>query len=207
MAGDSDWSTNPHFKAGKPLLCKLSCPEIEYYMKNPNWTKVVFFRDPAERLLSAYLDKISKGSYITKRLFNAGEGEISFEQFVEIVADRNTDLKCPKGLHKRTDPHWRPQFMIGNIEKFMPYINFIGSFSKLSTDANRLLESMGLWNKYGANGWGKNGTSGIFCSEDVFNRTNAKLKMKEYYTDELLDKVKVAYSLDYQLLADWRAKI
>jgi hypothetical protein len=33
------------------------------------------------------------------------------------------------------------------------YINFIGNFDTIASDAKRLLERVGAWDKYGADGW------------------------------------------------------
>jgi len=39
-------------------------------MNDPTWTKAVFFRDPAKRLLSAYLDKFVKNRDYSVTVFN-----------------------------------------------------------------------------------------------------------------------------------------
>ncbi|KAH8096167.1 chondroitin 4-sulfotransferase [Aureococcus anophagefferens] len=94
-------------------------------LNDPSWTKAVFFRDPASRLLSAYLDKcvprvlprslarntpfrfVVGNSYSTK-VFHA-EKKLKFADFVDLVAAGDTNRSRPTGLHFGTNPHWRPQ--------------------------------------------------------------------------------------------------
>ena len=53
---------DPHFRSDKPLFNKLmDAEEATEMINDPNWTKFVFLRDPAERLKSAYLDKFANG--------------------------------------------------------------------------------------------------------------------------------------------------
>ena len=201
LEGYKDWANDPHHRAGRPFLSDLSCESIECHFNDTSWTKAVFFRDPAERLLSAYLDKIVNGSYITRRQFNAGAGEISFRQFVEIVTNENTAAGDPRGLHENTDPHWKPQHLISNIEKFLPCTNFVGDFANLQKDSLALLERVGIWNEFGASGWGSSEDGQMFEKNIAVNKTGAAARLKDFYTDEMLVSVKKAYAKDYDLLA------
>ena len=201
IQGYDDWNKFPHYHKNRPFLSRHSCTEIENYLNDPTWTKAVFFRDPVERLLSAYLNKIENGSYITKRLFNAGAGDISFDQFVEIVADNNKQADNPRGLHNNTDPHWKPQYLTSNIEKFMPCINFIGDFANLQNDSRRLLEKVSLWNEYGLSGWGANGNKMMFETNNAHNKTNSTDHQQRYYSVNTRNTVKKAYKKDYLFLS------
>jgi hypothetical protein len=69
--GAKDYLSMPHFKADREefLLGRLSRFTATQLIQDPTWTKAVFFRDPAERLLSAYLDKIVGNGY-THKIFH-----------------------------------------------------------------------------------------------------------------------------------------
>ncbi|MEN0006381.1 MAG: sulfotransferase family protein [Bacteroidota bacterium] len=201
LQGKKDWKSDPHFRAGKPLLSKLEGAAIETYLKDKNWTKAVFLRDPAERLLSAYLDKVNKGTYVMKKILKSELDSIPFREFVDFAIDSNQDLRSRRGLHQRTDPHWKPQYLLSNLYKFMPCINYIGHFSNLYEDTKRLLQSVDLWEPYGSTGWGKDGKQALFFTNDAVNRTDAQQKMDIYYSEDLLMQVKKAYQQDYELLA------
>ncbi|KAH8051752.1 chondroitin 4-sulfotransferase [Aureococcus anophagefferens] len=57
------WKGDPHFRQDKPLFNKImNVTTATALMNDPTWTKFAFWRDPAERLLSAYLDKFANGS-------------------------------------------------------------------------------------------------------------------------------------------------
>ena len=58
MSGARNWRMDPHFRPKNPVLSRLKPPEASAILNDRSWTKAVFFRDPAERLLSAYLDKV-----------------------------------------------------------------------------------------------------------------------------------------------------
>ena len=71
-------------------------------MTSPDWTRAIFVRDPKERLLSAYLDKMmTNPNYVVGHCCQDGrcveEGQSSLEGFFNTVVKQ-----CD-------DSHWRPQ--------------------------------------------------------------------------------------------------
>jgi hypothetical protein len=58
MSGARNWRMDPHFRPKNPVLSRLEPSEASRVLNDRLWTKAVFFRDPVERLLSAYLDKV-----------------------------------------------------------------------------------------------------------------------------------------------------
>ena len=129
MTGDSQWQLDPHFRGGKPLFNKLPPENATALINDPAITKAVFFRDPASRLLSAYLDKfVYRGSY-SMRLYN--RKRMTFSEFVAEVAHRNMIHGNQSGLHMKTNPHWRPQRFLCNLDKFLPLYNFVGSYENV----------------------------------------------------------------------------
>lgn len=90
-----------------------------YKTPDPEWKFIAFLRNPAERLLSAYLDKVySKKT--EREHFQKQHGlnrTLSFNEFLDVLAEE--PLPCPsrlgndldrlKGVNWCTNPHWRPQ--------------------------------------------------------------------------------------------------
>lgn len=88
-----------------------------------------FVRNPFPRIVSAYLDKLVKRSDqvwndFARRLGVDAQDQISFNQFVEMIADIPPE---------RQDPHWRPQH--ANILHPLVRPNFIADLEEM----NRLL--------------------------------------------------------------------
>lgn len=161
-----------------------------------NWTKAVFVRDPKTRLLSAFLDKAINTDYMlrhccrhfrmTNHVIPCREGfnsrNITFADFVFGV------------IPKCRDPHWEAQ--ANRIpQKYWPHIDFIGHMESIAADTKRLLEMVGAWNTYGANGW--HGGS-IFADTVVSHATDSSTRLREYYTPELETAVEEFYKKDYE---------
>lgn len=79
-------------------------------------------------------------------------------------------------------------------DKYWKYINYVGHMENLSDDAEALLRKIGAWDRFGASGWGVNGTQHVFeASAGGIGRqhaTRAQDKLKKYLTpedEELLD--------------------
>jgi hypothetical protein len=241
--GAGDYLSMPHYKLDRMdfMVSSLSIEKASQLLDNPEWTKAVLFRNPAERLLSAYLDKVVGEGY-THRVFHIGDGDItlSFEEFVDLVTaevnvtgiDICKDLRdqnlTGKGLHRCTNPHWMPQVLLCGLDTILPKFDFIGHFEYISEHTKLLLERVNLWDSHGKHfDDGKGGTVGGKCSarpatfqndhqkddstmplgfnqrgvtHNSSNRTHStssKAKMEEYYTPQLLDKVRKAYAIDY----------
>ena len=113
--GAGDYLSKPHFKQDLTEfhLSSLPLKQAEAMLTDPTWTKAVIFRDPAERLLSAYLDKIVGEGY-TQKFFHIGNGRdpervvLSFQEFVNLTANTiRKDKHDRRGVHYRSDPHWK----------------------------------------------------------------------------------------------------
>ena len=214
------WRGDPHFRPDKPVLNKLADEATATHaMNDPNFTKFVFFRDPAERLLSAYLDKFEHGARYRVgyglRIFK--DAQMNFTGFIERIERDNKRRANPDGLHPHTNPHWRPQRFMCNLEKFLPLYNFVGSFAHLKEHAEALLRQAGLWEEFGARGWalkkgggrgwsaGRVGTpspgaeGAMFQKNTAWHADGAGTKKERYYTPELLARVKKAYAMDYEM--------
>ena len=233
--GAKDFLSVPHFKVDREefFMSRLSLQKAQELLNDPTWTKTVFFRDPAERLLSAYLNKIVGNAY-TQRIFKIGKLEdenryvLNFTEFLDMITDpkyTRCDQNNPRGLHGCTDPHWKPQIMTCGLDVLLPHFDFVGNFEHMALQTKVLLERLGVWETHGAkfdNGEGKHkpsvktmcharpvpreanetlpGFNQLNVTSIVYKHaTGSQSKMSEYYTAELLQKVRQAYAVDYAI--------
>ncbi|XP_056402775.1 carbohydrate sulfotransferase 9-like isoform X2 [Hyla sarda] len=107
-----------------------------------NYTKVMFTRDPIERVVSAFRDKFlhEDDVYYSKTFANIirralnihSETNITFEQFAQFIIRENPSYR---------DTHWRPMYQLCdpcNIQ-----YDFIGKFETLAQDADFVLKTIG----------------------------------------------------------------
>ncbi|KAK1737849.1 carbohydrate sulfotransferase [Skeletonema marinoi] len=128
-------------------------------LNDESYTFAAFFRDPAERLLSLYLDKINgsderwKNHFVSRYGLN---GTPSFEEFVKMIDRERTS--CPfngrnsarlGGIDWCTDEHWAPQTFNCGLSEFLPRFKFIGSLNRIEHQAKQVLQHVGLWESYG----------------------------------------------------------
>ena len=199
-------NSSPTYKELSDLKRKSRFPrEMQnHFETSADWTRTAILRDPKERLLSAYLDKVhssspSKGNYfksnccpmimknksMTAEECYKQESKISFTTFVNAIKT------C-------ANIHWYPQRAL--IDDW-DMIDFPINFNNLANDAEHMMKHVidDAWNKFGKTGWGENGTKAIF-EENTRHSTQAKNKYKEYYTPQLEKIVEEMYHADYVLL-------
>lgn len=199
LQGVDDWRADPHYRTDRPLLSQFSTQECTEILASAEWYKAVFVRDPVDRLLSAYLDKfVHRRSYIVQQ-FVTGENELSLDQFVDLVVDPNTDPDRPEGVHRGTNPHWRPQSMVGGLGRFVDQLDFVGRFDRLHDDATSLLTRLGLWESIGRRGWGADGDRALFETNEAEHRTDAALRVSSLLTPDQVARIQHAYRDDVQL--------
>lgn len=112
--------------------------------KYPDYTVFAFVRNPWDRLVSCYRDKMETGSQLeagersdpkrrSLRLGPEFERDMTFEEFVETVA------AIPD---KRANRHFRSQhtFLTNRAGKLLP--NFIGRFESLGEDFHTAMEQI-----------------------------------------------------------------
>lgn len=229
--GAGDFQSLAHWKEDREEFMVRSLPlDIAQDLWNdPSWTKAVFFRDPAERVLSAYLDKIVKEAY-TQKAFNIGtltdvpRPMLTFEGFVDLLASNNTSCNDPSGLHICSDPHWKPQYLTCGLDVTLPLMDFVGNFNHLVEHTKLLLDRVGMWDTYGRFYDQEPGRGVILGACEVpppalnatleygFNQrpllkdyehvTGSKKKMDIYYTPEIMAKVRRAYEVDFSIWDD-----
>jgi len=150
-------------------------------LTGPGFRRFTVVREPASRLLSAYLEKIGQGlkqSGAVVEALRESTGEeiapedIALDQFIDVVAAQTS---------REQDPHWRRQ------------ADHIG-LGIIPYDAVIHLEELDA-------SWGRVAelTSTPDLQEQFFCRTStgARTRMGEYYTPELLARVADVYARDY----------
>jgi hypothetical protein len=214
--------SNPHFKVDLQEfhLARLSNAHIVNLLMDPTWTKAVFFRDPAERLLSAYLDKVQRDQFPGNafRMGNEKNDNLpNFTEFVHLVIHEN-DQNSASGLHWKTDPHWAPQILTAGLDRIFPFFDFVGNFNHRALHSKLLLQKVGLWQNWGSKFEATPGEGEQTCAQPPpvrssnrattlgFNQhgtsdmaNQSRDTIQRYYTPELLAEVQKAYALDYKV--------
>ncbi|KAL3940174.1 MAG: hypothetical protein SGARI_001092 [Bacillariaceae sp.] len=96
------------------------------------------------------------------------------------------------------DEHWVPQ-STRMEQKYWKYINFVGHMENMNEDMEKLLKRIGAWEKWGATGWGSDGTSSIVEANErsQSHTTNAAARIFQWYTPEREQLVEEFYTQDY----------
>lgn len=228
--GANDYQSEPYYKYDvKNFTFDHLTPTVQReILYNESWTKAILIREPAERLLSAYLDKIKK-----KQGGPFGPN-VTFAKFVDILAMTNiTKLsnshKQRPGLTWFTDPHWRPQAWSCGLSEDVKRFHYIGGLDKAAFHTKALLQKVNMWESYGkhyrvSERGKKKGTRyctwppaplkpgeeavGFQQKESSDGRggmdahghhKGSRNKLDEYYTPKLMKKVKELYWMDFAL--------
>jgi hypothetical protein len=134
-----------------------------------------FVRNPYDRVLSAYLDKITqphKQRKIAKFLGKPLDTQIEFQDFIKYLSRG--------GLYGNI--HWAPQ------SSFLPpndYFHFIGHVESLNSDLQHLLPQLFTH------------LTSINFGKETKNITGASTKRNKYYTSELMQEVSKLYHTDF----------
>jgi hypothetical protein len=113
-----------HKRAGSPLLPWTAARQHDL----SGFVRFCFVRNPYDRVLSCYLQKIARPTPWRERVrallgVPARQADISFQQFVESLL-----LQDPAEM----DPHWAPQWRV-TLQDDLSY-DFIGRFERIEED-------------------------------------------------------------------------
>jgi hypothetical protein len=154
---------------------------LEHVLTSPDYRRFTVVRDPASRVLSAYLEKIGQGLKQSGAVVDAlrdstGEDiapeDISLDQFLDVIARQPS---------REQDPHWRRQ------------ADHIG-LGIVDYDAVIHLEDLDRsWGIVSAMTSTPDLQEQFFCR----NSTGASAKVGEFFTPALLGKVGSIYGRDY----------
>ena len=174
---------NPHDRSRATPFVKpfqLPAKQLEEVLASKHFRRFAVVRDPASRLLSAYLEKIRQGLRQSGPVMEAlgsdapaTPQEITLAQFVGVVARQTS---------REQDPHWRRQ------------VDLIG-YGTIRHDAVIHLEQLDdSWDVI-ADLTGIEDLKGQFYCR---NSTGASAKVDAEYTPELLASVAETYAGDYR---------
>jgi len=165
-------------------------------LNDPEWRRVTFVRDPITRLLSAYLflfgevgKKTTREEWFSYKAIGLYPGA-SFEDFLQHLE------RTPP---EEYDEHWKPQVLNKGLGKFMPLMDYVGSFEHLSNHTRSILEDVGLWEEYGAYGWADN-VAFLQGRTQSFHSTNSSQHLSSYYTKDRLQRVEKLYKVDFDMI-------
>ena len=152
--GAKDYPALPHFKLDRNFFQydKLDPDAQRQIWEDDEWTWSAFVRNPAERLLSAYLDKVRARR---SRVLGPDGKPLPFVEFVESLASRvnytdcNDDKGGFRGLGWCSDPHWRPQVYSCGMSERIDRMDFIGDLHTVAEQTRELLSLVGMWESHG----------------------------------------------------------
>ena len=187
-------------------LHQFSPEEAIEILTDPDWTRVAILRDPKDRLLSAYLDKeevYQHDRWKTKHHIVSYFKRVCCKHVKDMTSKECRDHKfnitefvniarvCHNG-------HWTPQ---KNLIPNWDIINYPIYMNNLANETERILRHLGdnVWDKFGATGWGENGTDAIF-QQNTRHASNSTSKFNMYYNKELERIVEKDYVEDYNLI-------
>ncbi|CAC5376208.1 unnamed protein product [Mytilus coruscus] len=163
-------------KSGFTFLRDFNATEITYMMYSKTWTKATFVREPRERLLSAYLDKVVKQNFFQRR---CNKNISSLGEFLKVI-------KTCKNSHwesqVRAPLHFYKDMMIGKFEN-------ISKFTKA------LLTKIGAWNTK-VEKWLQSDELSLRYRIHSVGGAN---KLHLFYNRNLENEIFDMYSLDYKV--------
>ena len=167
-----------------PLLMPVQITEVqlERIVSRDNFFKFVFVRNPTDRMLSCFLDRVRKpGSVpyniVQEALKKDPETEVSFTEFVEFVSTQSV---------KEMNPHWRPQYHECGYE--MIKYDKVYKFEKIGEGIDDFLQR--LYPQQAA----KIDTSSNYSPA----RTDASQKVASYVTERDQSLIHDIYAKDFE---------
>jgi len=171
-----------HIRNFSPLLQLSQIPKFEVYLKNKDFFKFCFVRNPYSRLLSCYLDKISTTKSLKEKqiiLQAMGkedyepEYQVSFKDFVGVIENQSL---------LEMDYHWRPQTYL-TCQSTIKY-DFVGRIENFENDFDLVGEKISPdFKKY--------------YSKELRHQTDANKLLNEYYDQDLFRRVYDLYKVDF----------
>lgn len=179
LVGDQD-----HKRQLRHAFRRPSSLSLEEVGQAEAFFKFLLVRNPYDRVLSAYLSKVRNkqvaGGEASVRLWRGSSAFLpssaTFEQFCLFLQEG--------GLY--TNYHWAPQsdFLVHAIEKY----DYIGKLENIDDSFQIIKSRLGLHEN-----------AHHMSAEDPSHATNASIKIKEYYNENLIDMVYNIYKSDFNI--------
>ncbi|CAM9731034.1 unnamed protein product, partial [Discosporangium mesarthrocarpum] len=144
MLGIPDWDTGPiHEMNGIPKVANRQRYEVERMMNDDSWVKFVVVREPAERLLSAFLNKCAGGEWFNCPYLEfmpahfkgqTRQTPVTDRAMLEYIRDdpKSAFLEWAEGVERdvrksgcKVNSHWRPQHCFCGVAQFLPAYHVI----------------------------------------------------------------------------------
>lgn len=173
LSGDPYWFELPYYKAHRAAK-QIGIDRMTEMFNDSTFTKAIFFRDPALRMLSAYAHLFTNRHSLpryTKRITDLGENN-TFETFVRLTLGG-----------KIKNIHWNPQHRFCGFDRFHHKYNFIGAYERLHDHGRQLFDrvSPSLWDEFGAQGWSMT----TVPKEPLKYRDGKAIRNVEYYMQNI----------------------
>ncbi|MEO1350629.1 MAG: sulfotransferase family 2 domain-containing protein [Cyanobacteria bacterium J06635_15] len=174
---------------GEKSIQQIDFPytEIHEIERFKDYKKFVFVRNPWDRLVSCYKDKVRPdkdysgernlyvdGVHIGLLRYGVFRAGMPFSEFVKAISEIPDE---------QANPHFRSQHTFLSNKNAPPFVDFIGKFEKLNQDFNTICEAIGM--------------SSLTLPHS--NKSHQK-KYPEYYTDDLKKIVEERYEKDIEIL-------
>jgi hypothetical protein len=197
MMGLENWkSIDDDSYDGLVRLSDYSLEQATVMMNSPEYTRATFLRDPKDRFLSTFLDKVMSGDVSIKQSC-CPEGDNCLDKYQTMAGFTSLIQTCD-------NKHWIP--MSSWIDrKFVPKLNFVGHLETAEADARSLLEKIGAWESFGLSGWGEHGNEAIFVTkEKLTDVTSSELSgswdlMSKLMTPRVESTLELFYEEDYRI--------
>lgn len=167
-----------------PLILPYQLPmrTLRDILFGDDYMRIVFVRNPVERVLSCFLDRVQKARSRPNRTVLAGLNveniaDVSFTQFVDFIATQEI---------REMDPHWRPVYHECIFDKIQ--YDQVLRFEDMGTALPKLLEE--LYPRIARSlDLGRNLSPSV---------TSAKDRVKEYVTPEARATIEKVYAKDFE---------
>eukprot|EP00752_Nemacystus_decipiens_P002300 g2176.t1 len=222
MLGIPDWDTGPIHDQGKngiPLLALRKVRDVELIMNDDSWLKFVVVRDPADRLLSGFLNKCAGGEwqncpyieFMPQRFSGVKERnpntDMKFKQAI-IDEPRKVFRDFMLGVRRdvlirgcKVNSHWRPQYCFCSIARFRDSYRVI-PFSNMSSEAVTLVDHMRRPSPARSELLREFMVSRFSSNQDA-KAQGATTKREKYFSKEALDVIQKVYEKDYDLFGEY----
>lgn len=170
-----------HDRNFSPLLKPSQITPLEYFMEGDHLFKFCFVRNPYTRLLSAYLDKITRDKPEKRFILNSLnldpdnlKQHISFNEFIFAISKQEIE---------QMNPHWCIQYYQTFQDKLN--YNYIGKIENFDHDIEKILKEINPENYQN------------YISVEKRHATNATQLLKQFYTKQLKQQVQEIYKEDF----------
>ncbi len=181
---------------GLARLSDFTIEQATEMMNSPEYTRATFLRDPKDRFLSTFVDKVMSSDASIKQSC-CPEGDNCLLNYQTMKGFANLIQTCE-------NKHWIPMSSWIDL-KFVPTLNFVGHLENAEADARSFLERIGAWESIGASGWGEHGNEAIFATKDTLTDLTASDisgswdLMSKVFTPRLESTLEQYYEVDYSI--------